>query len=300
LRVGPEVEAGALSLRTTGRARRRKAVNRTMEALATVSALVAVAVLCAIVWSVFSKGVQALSWDFLTKTPVTFGETGGGVAQAIVGSALLIGMAAALAIPVGVLIAIYVSEFAPRLVRRSVQLALDVLNGVPSIVIGIFIFALLIVGHHQSAIAGSVALAIIMLPLVARSTQEVLALVPRDLREASFALGISRWRTILGVVLPTALGGILTGATLAVARVAGETAPLLFTSSVAPTSVSWDVHQAVSSLPLTIFQYSEAPDPSLNAQAWAAAFVLISFVLVASLTARTLLVRQRRKLGQTR
>jgi phosphate transport system permease protein len=294
------VEAGALSLRGTGHARRRKLVNRLMEAIATVAALAAVAVLVVIVWSVFSKGVKALSWDFLTKTPVTFGETGGGVAQAIVGSLLLVVMAAAMAIPVGVLIAIYVSEFAPRPVRRSVQLALDVLNGIPSIVIGIFIFALLIVGKHQSALAGSIALAIIMLPLIARSTQEVLALVPTDLREASFAIGVSRWRTVLSVVLPTALGGILTGATLAVARVAGETAPLLFTTSVAPTYVSWNVNQAVSSLPLTIFQYSEAPDPALNEQAWAAAFLLISFVLVSSLTARALLARQRRKLGQTR
>jgi phosphate transport system permease protein len=294
------VEAGALSLKTAGRARRRKLVNRSMEALATVAALAAVAVLGVIVWSVFSKGATALSWDFLTKTPVTFGETGGGVAQAIVGSLLLVGMAAAISIPVGVLIAIYVIEFAPRPVRRSVQLALDVLNGVPSIVIGIFIFALLIVGHQQSALAGSIALGIIMLPLVARSTQEVLALVPKDLREASFALGVSRWRTVLSVVLPTALGGILTGSTLAVARVAGETAPLLFTSSVAPNYVSWDVHQAVASLPLTIFQYSEAPDPSLNEQAWAAAFILITFVLISSLTARALLARQRRKLGQTR
>jgi len=294
------VEAGALSLRGTGHARRRKLVNRLMEAIATVAALAAVAVLVVIVWSVFSKGVKALSWDFLTKTPVTFGETGGGVAQAIVGSLLLVVMAAAMAIPVGVLIAIYVSEFAPRAVRRSVQLALDVLNGIPSIVIGIFIFALLIVGKHQSALAGSIALAIIMLPLIARSTQEVLALVPTDLREASFAIGVSRWRTVLSVVLPTALGGILTGATLAVARVAGETAPLLFTTSVAPTYVSWNVNQAVSSLPLTIFQYSEAPDPALNEQAWAAAFLLISFVLVSSLTARALLARQRRKLGQTR
>ncbi len=294
------MEARSLSLRTTGRDRRRKLVNRLMEAIATVAALAAVAVLGVIVVSVFSRGVEALSWDFLTKTPVTFGQTGGGVAQAIVGSFFLVAMATAMALPVGVLVAIYVSELAPASVRRVTQLALDVLNGVPSIVIGIFVFALLIVGHHQSAIAGSIGLAIIMLPLVARSTQEVLALVPADLREASTALGVSRWRTTLSVVLPTALGGILTGTTLAVARAAGETAPLLFTSSVAPTYVSWNVREAVSSLPLTIFQYAEAPDPALNDQAWAAAFLLISFVLVASLGARALLGYQRRKLGQSR
>jgi phosphate transport system permease protein len=178
-----------------------------------------------------------------------------------------------------VLVAIYVTEFAPMPVRRTVRLALDVLNGVPSIVIGIFVFALLVAGHHQSALAGSVALAVIMLPLVARSTQEVLALVPGHLREASFALGVSRWRTVLGVVLPTAVGG---------------------SATVAPTTVSVDVREAVASIPLTIFQYAEAPDPALNDQAWAAAFILIAFVLVLSLGSRALLTRSRRKLGDTR
>jgi phosphate transport system permease protein len=289
----------ARSLSATGRARRRKIANRAAEALATLAALTAVGVLALVVGSVLVKGIGALSWDFLTKTPVTFGESGGGIANAIVGSALLVGMAALMAMPVGILVAIYVAEFAPGPVKRTIGLSLDVLNGVPSIVIGIFIFSLLIVGHHQSAIAGSVALAVIMLPLVARSTQEVLELVPGHLREASFALGVSRWRTVLSVVLPTAVGGIATGATLAVARAAGETAPLLFTTSVAPTTVSTDVNQAVASIPLTIFQYAEAPDPALNEQAWAAAFVLIAFVLILSLGSRAALTRSRRKLGDT-
>jgi phosphate transport system permease protein len=289
----------ARSLSATGRARRRKIANRAAEAFATLAALTAVGVLALVVGSVLVKGIGALSWDFLTKTPVTFGESGGGIANAIVGSALLVVMAALMAMPVGILVAIYVAEFAPGPVKRTIGLSLDVLNGVPSIVIGIFIFSLLIVGHHQSAIAGSVALAVIMLPLVARSTQEVLELVPGHLREASFALGVSRWRTVLSVVLPTAVGGIATGATLAVARAAGETAPLLFTTSVAPTTVSTDVNQAVASIPLTIFQYAEAPDPALNEQAWAAAFVLIAFVLILSLGSRAALTRSRRKLGDT-
>jgi phosphate transport system permease protein len=289
-----------IALRAGSSARRRKVVNRVMEIVATVAALLAVAVLVVIVWSVFQKGVKALNWDFFTKTPVTFGETGGGIANALVGSLLLVGIATAMALPMGVLVAIYVEEFARPTVQRTVRLALDVLNGVPSIVIGIFIFALLIVGHEQSALAGSIALAIIMLPLVARATQEVLALVPRDLREASFAIGVSRWRTVVSIVLPTCAGAILTGTTLAVARAAGETAPLLFTSSIAPTDVSTDVTHAVASIPVTIFTYSEAPDPALNEQAWAAAFVLMMFVLVSSLTARALLGRSRRKLGQTR
>jgi phosphate transport system permease protein len=294
------VSAQPISLRSTGRVRRRKMVNRLAEAFAMLAAFSAIAVLVIVVVSVFRRGASALSWDFLTKTPVTFGETGGGIANAIVGSAILVAIASVIAIPVGILIALYVNEFAPRPIERTVRLALDVLNGVPSIVIGIFVFTLLIVGHNQSAWAGGVALSIIMLPLIARSTQEVLELVPEHLREASLALGVSRWRTVLSVVLPTALGGIMTGATLAVARAAGETAPLLFTCSIAPTSVSTDVRQAVASIPVTIFSYAEAPDPALNDQAWAAAFVLIAFVLVLSVLSRAALARQRRKLGDDR
>ena len=167
------------------------------------------------------------------------------------------------------------------------RLWLDVLNGFPSIVIGIFVFALCVkvklpllgIGHHQSAIAGGFALSIIMLPLVARATMEVLSLVPSGLREASYALGVSKWRTVLSVVLPTSLGGILTGTTLAVARAAGETAPLLFTCAIAGNLVDWNPTHSMLSMPLLIFEYSESPDANLNAQAWAAAFVLIAFVL---------------------
>ena len=289
-----------LSLRATGRDKRRLRVNRVAEGAAMLAALSAVAVLALMVGSVFKRGVSALSIDFLTKTPVTFGETGGGIAQAIVGSAILIALATVMAVPVGILIALYVNEFAPLPIKRTIRLSLDVLNGVPSIVIGIFVFSLLVVGHKQSAYAGGVALAIIMLPLIARSTQEVLELVPGHLREASLALGVSRWRTVLSVVLPAALGGIMTGATLAVARAAGETAPLLFVSSIAPNTVSTDIREAVSSIPVTIFTYAEAPDPALNEQAWGAAFVLISFVLVLSLGSRALLARSRRKLGDQR
>lgn len=292
--------AAPISLRTTGRARRRKAVNRVAEGFAMLAAFAAIAVLGIVVGSVLKKGAGSLSWDFLTKTPVTFGESGGGIAQAIVGSGILVGIAALIALPVGILVALYVNEFAPRPVKRAVRLSLDVLNGVPSIVIGIFVFALLVAGHRQSAWAGGIALAIIMLPLIARSTQEVLELVPGHLREASFALGVSRWRTVLSIVLPTALGGIMTGATLAVARAAGETAPLLFTSSIAPTTISTDVREAVASIPVTIFMYAEAPDPALNDQAWAAAFVLIVFVLLLSLGSRAALARSRRRLGDER
>jgi phosphate transport system permease protein len=272
------------------------------------AAAVAIVVLGILVWSVFSRGVHALSWDFFTKGPALFGQTGGGVAPALVGSFLLVGIATVMALPIGVLTAIYVSEFAPPRLGDQVRLWLDVLNGFPSIVIGIFVFALCVKvslpvvgwGHHQSAVAGGFALAIIMLPLVARATMEVLTLVPNHLREASYALGVSKWQTVLRVVLPTAFGGILTGTTLAIARAAGETAPLLFTCAIAGQLTDWNPTHSVNSIPLTIFQYSEAPDESLHQQAWALAFVLIAFVLVTSLTARFLLERSRRKLGASR
>ncbi len=297
-----------ISLKATGRSKRRLLANRAAEGAAVLAAAIAIGALCVLVWSVFSRGVGALSLDFFTKGPALFGQAGGGVAPALVGSLLLVGIATAMALPFGVLTAIYVSEFAPRRIGAQIRLWLDVLNGFPSIVIGIFVFALCVKvklpivgwGRHQSAIAGSFALAIIMLPLVARATMEVLAIVPGHLREASYALGVSKWQTVLRVVLPTSFGGILTGTTLAVARAAGETAPLLFTCSLAGQLVDWDPTHSVNSIPFTIFQYSEAPDPGLHQQAWALAFVLIAFVLVTSLSARFLLERSRRKLGAAR
>jgi len=295
----------AISLKATGRSRRRLLVNRAAEGGATLAAFVALAALAILIWSVGSRGVSALNWDFFTKGPAIFGEAGGGVAPALVGSLLLVGIGTAIALPVGVLAAIYVSEFARRRLGEQVRLWLDVLNGFPSIVIGIFVFALCVKvnlpvvgwGHHQSAFAGGLALAIIMLPLVARATMEVLTLVPNQLREASYALGVSKWQTVLRVVLPTAFGGILTGTTLAIARAAGETAPLLFTCAIAGQIVDWNPTHSVQSIPLMIFQNSESPDPALQAQAWAGAFVLIAFVLLTSLTARFLLDRSRKKLG---
>ena len=286
-----------MELRATGRARRRLLANRAAEGAAVAAAGVAVAVLGVVVWSVASRGAGALNVDFFTKGPALFGQAGGGIAPALVGSLLLVAIATAFALPCGVLTAVYVSEFATAGLGRQIRLWLDVLNGFPSIVIGIFVFAVYVESRSQSALAGGLALAIIMLPLVARSTMEVLALVPDGLREASYALGVSKWQTVLRVVLPTALGGILTGTTLAVARAAGETAPLLFTCAIAGQLVDWNPSHSVQSLPLTIFQYSESADPSLHEQAWAAAFVLIAFVLVTSLASRLLLERSRRKLG---
>jgi len=298
-----------LSLRATGRARRRLAVNKGAQASAVLAALLALCILGILVGSVLVRAIPGLSLNLITKGPVLgFSQSGGGILPAIIGTLLLILVAAAIAVPIGVLTAIYVSEFARPAVAGQVRLWLDVLNGFPSIVIGIFVFVLAVktkvpllgIGHHQSAWAAGFALSIIMLPFVSRTTMEVLALVPNSLREASYGLGVSKWRTVMSVVLPSALGGIATGTTLAIARAAGETAPLLFTCTYSSNLVTWDPSKPVATIPFTIFSYSEQASPTLHAQAWAAAFLLIAFVLVTSLTARTLLDRSRRKLGQVR
>jgi phosphate transport system permease protein len=302
------MSAQPISLRAGGRTRRRLVVNRIAEAGGVLAASIAIAALAVVVYTVLRRGLPALNIDFFTKGPAVFGQTGGGVAPAIAGSFMLVAIATAFALPVGVLTAIYVSEFSPKRIAEQIRLWLDVLNGFPSIVIGIFVFTLMVkvkvpilgIGHHQSAWAGGFALSVIMLPFVARATMEVLRLVPNDLRHASYALGVSKWQTVIRVVLPTSFGGILTGTTLAIARAAGETAPLLFTCAIASQSIDWDPSHSVQSLPLTIFEYSESPDPTAHAQAWASAFVLIAFVLITSLVSRYLLDRSRRKLGPAR
>jgi phosphate transport system permease protein len=285
------------SLRPSGGLRRRRIVNRIMESVGTVAALVAVAVLGIVIASVAIRAAPALNWDFFTQPPSLFGG-GGGISSALIGSALIVGMATAMALPVGVLTAIYLTEFARTSIATVVQLVLDVLNGLPTIVVGVFVYGLFVIGHGQSGFAGAFALAIVMLPLVARAAQETLLLVPSALREGSLALGVSRWRTVTGVILPTTFGGILTGTVLAVARAAGETAPLLFATSIFNPAVSTDVTKALPNIPVLIFTYSEQPDKALHEQAWGAALVLMAFVLVASLTAKALLARSRRKLGR--
>jgi phosphate transport system permease protein len=289
----------AFSLRPSGHLRRRRLIDKAMSALATAAAALAIFVLVIVVVSVARRGVGALSVAFFTKAQeIGFQATGGGVAFAIVGSAILVGIATAIALPLGVLAALYLGELAPPSVARVVRLAFDTINGIPTIVIGIFVFALVVSRFGQSGLAGSFALAIIMLPLVARATEEVLLLVPKAQREASLALGVSRWRTTFGVVLPAALGGILTGTTLAIARAAGETAPLLFTSSLGNASeVSLNPLKPLYSLTQVIFQYSDQPDASFQAKAWAAAFTLMCFVLFTNLAAKLALARYRRKFG---
>ncbi len=280
--------------------RRRKLVNRSMEAIATLAALAAVAVLAIVIVSVLIKGIIAINLDFFIKGPAPFGQSGGGIANSIVGTVLLVAIASVLAIPIGILIGIHTSEFVRPSIASSIRFALDILNGVPTIVTGIFVFGLLVVGHQQSGYAGAFALAIIMLPIVARSAHEVLSLVPSSLKEASLALGVARWRTILTIVVPTAASGLITGALLAVARVAGETAPLLFTSSIASTLISTDPSKALSSIPVRIFELSESPSPAEHAQGWAAALLLIFFVLLLNILARALYGRARDRVANAR
>ena len=290
--------AGHALLLDRGNLKRRKRVSAIVGAASTVAALLAVAVLLIVVGSVLLKGLGALSLHFLTTPTALFGESGGGISNAIVGSAIMVGLAALMAIPVGLLVAIYTTEFAPARIAHPIRFVLDVLNGVPTIITGIFVYGLIVKPqHHQSAIAASIALAIIMLPIVARTAQEVLSLVPATLKEAAHALGIAPWRATVRVTLPTAAGGLLTGALLAVARVAGETAPLILLSSIFAPGVLTEPSQALASIPIFIFQASESPSPEAHTQAWAAALILIAFVLVLNIVARAFYARSRKRMG---
>jgi phosphate transport system permease protein len=281
-----------------GRYRRRKALNRAIEGLSTFAAGLAIVVLLLVIVSVVIKAAPAINLDFFTKDPAPFGQTGGGIANSIAGSAILVGIASAIAIPIGILVALYTTEFAGGRVATTIRFALDLLNGVPTIVVGIFIYGLLVIGRTQSGWAGALGLAVVELPIVARSAQEVLTLVPHSLHEAGLALGLRRWRIVLRIVLPTAAGGLLTGAVLGIARVAGETAPLLFTTSIFSNfGIATNPGQALPNIPVTIFTLSESPSPQDHAQAWAASLVLVGFVLIVSIVARGLDERSRRKLG---
>jgi phosphate transport system permease protein len=287
-----------LDLRGGRTARRRLVTNRLAEAVALIAAGLAILVLGIVVYSVAQRGASELSWGFLTKPLPLFGLPGGGIAPLIVGSAIIIGIGTLIALPLGVLTALFVSEFARPASGRAVQLTLDLMNGLPSVIIGVFVFGLLVYGHTQSAVAGGFAISIVMLPLIARSTQEVLRLVPQAQRDGAAALGASKARVVLGIVIPSAVGGILTGTVLAIARAIGETAPLLFTTSIFANSISTDPTHAMPNMPVQIFIWSESPNPEDHARAWATGLILLLFVLVTSLLARAGLARWRRKIGQ--
>jgi phosphate transport system permease protein len=286
-------------LTATGNLRRRDTVNRAVEAATIAAALIAVAMLAIVVIGVIRRGAAALSFGFVTKVPQ--GLAGGGIVNYLLGTIVIVAFAAVISIPIGVLTGLYLTEFAgPRSrARRALAVVLDVLQGVPTIVVGLFVYGLIVATSHPTGWAGSVALAIVMLPLVARSSQEVLLLVPGALREAADALGVDRWRTVLGVILPSAAGGILTGAILATARATGETAPLLICDSVFdPNSVQLNIFtHGVASVPMLILTTSDLAVPEAFQRAWGAAVVLLVIVLLANILARVLLARSRAKMG---
>ena len=288
-------------LTASGNLRRRAAVSRLVELSATGAALAAVAVLAIVVYGVIVRGASALSLSFVTTNPS--GLAGGGIFNSLIGSLEIVALGAALAVPVGILTGLYLTEFAGPQSRSAgaLKLALDMMQGLPTIVVGLFVYGLIVIPqHHDSGLAGAIALAIIMLPLIARSSQEVLLLVPGTLREAADALGVSRWRTVLGVILPTAMGGILTGAILATARGAGETAPLLICDSIFNPNTTqlnpFSVH-GVPNVPMFIYTSFDLPLTQAVTRAWGAAFALLTFVLLANILARVVLARSRAKMS---
>jgi phosphate transport system permease protein len=274
--------------------RRRAAFDRAMRTIALIAAAVCVIPLAAVILFVAINGAPALSLDLLTKAPKALG-VGGGAASAVLGSLQMIPLAALMAIPIGIAAAVYVSEFGGRRSARIVRFAADVLVGIPSILVGIFVFTLLVLPFHQfNAFAGSVALALLMVPVIMRTAEEILRLVPGSLREASLALGIPMWRTVLSVVLRTGLTGILTGVMLAVARAFGETAPLLFTALGSRLVNVGDFSKPMDSLPIFVYTNARAPITALNQQAWGAALLLLLIVLTINIFVRVRSLRSRR------
>ena len=282
------IARGSMAARLTGAhvGRRRTVVDRTMRTVALGAALVCAAPLIAVLFFVAANGISAFSLDLITKPPKALG-IGGGAANAVVGTLQMVPVAALISVPVGVLGAVYVAEFAGRRSARAIRFCADVLVGVPSILIGIFVFTVLVLPFKQfNGFAGSVALAVIMVPVVMRTTEESLHLVPNALREASLALGVPVWRTVLSVVLRTGMPGILTGTMLAIARAMGETAPLLFTALGSRIVNVGDFGRPMDALPLFVYVNARQPVDALNQQAWGAAFLLLLVVLIINVAVR--------------
>jgi phosphate transport system permease protein len=264
----------------------RRLASNFMVGLMVVAVVLAVLPLFFILADLVIKGASSLSWDFFTKMPVPAGETGGGVANAIVGTLIIVGAASVIGLPVGVGAGIYCAEYPASRLTWLTRFVADVLNGTPSIVVGVFAWTWIVARQkHFSALAGSVALALLMVPMVMRTTEEMIKLVPNSLREAALALGYPRWRTSLSVIVRTTMPGIVTGTLLAVARIAGETAPLLFTA-LGSQYLSFKLNQPMSALPLTVFTYATGPYEEWHRFAWAAALVLILVVFVLGIGAR--------------
>ena len=265
---------------------RRKLVSRIVEMLCALAVVIALVPLAFILFYVIREGFGALNWAFFTQMPKPVGETGGGMANAIFGTVVLILLAALFAVPVGVGAGVFLAEYPGSRLGSMVRFATDVLNGVPSIVIGIFAYGVVVLPVKRfSALAGGVALGLLMIPIVVRTTEELLRLVPAGLREGALALGATRARAVLTVIIPAALPGILTGILVALARVAGETAPLLFTAF---NNRFWStsLSQPIASLTVQVFTYAISPYEDWHRQAWAGAFLLVMMILVLSITAR--------------
>lgn len=291
-RVPAELDPTA-PLVASGNLRRREWVTRIAEGGATAAAILAVAVLAIVVWSVVERGLGAIDLDFITMGAPA------GIGPELVGTLMVVALATAIAMPVGVLVALLLTEYKGSRFASPVRATMDLMNGLPSIIIGLFVFGLIVEPlQQQSGFAAAVALAIIEVPLIARGSEEVLLLVPGSMREAADALGVARWRTVLTVILPTALGGIVTSTVLAVARAAGETAPLLLVcSGFDARYYQLNPFEAVPNVPVRIFQLSEEANPEGFAEAWGASLVLVSMILIASLGARALLARSKRKIS---
>ena len=295
----PSLPDPTAPLTASGNLGRRGVVSRVVAVGASAAALFAVVLLAAVVYTVVSKGAPAFSLDFLFTNPT--GLASGGIFNALIGTVVIVGFGALIAVPVAVLTALYLTEFAdPRSrLARALKLVLDLLQGLPTIIIGVVVFGLIVeTTRLETGFAGSVALAIVMLPLIARSSQEVLRLVPGSLREAADALGVDHWRAVLGVILPAAIGGIATGAILSIARAAGETAPLLFVDSLYnPNLTQLDIFgHGVPSIPIYIWTNYDLPSTSALTRVWGAALVLLLFILLANVGARVLLARSRAKM----
>jgi phosphate transport system permease protein len=269
---------------------RRKLINKIMLSLTGVCALITVSSLFLITGYLIFNGARSLNWNFFTKLPVPIGETGGGLANALVGSVQMVGLAAVIGIPAGFLAGVYLAEFEDKTFASIIRYVADLLNGVPSIIVGILAWTLVVRPMHQNTgLAGSLALSVMLIPIVTRQTEQFLREVPNSLREGALALGASKWKTIATVVVPAGSTGVLTGMILGVARISGETAPLLFT---ALFSQYWGgFTQPTASLPVLIYNYATSPWEDWHQQAWAAGLVLIALVLLANISARLILAR---------
>ncbi|MDQ6675869.1 MAG: phosphate ABC transporter permease PstA [Acidobacteriota bacterium] len=274
-----------------GRTRRRYAVNNLMLGITGACTFITVSILFLILGYLVYNGGKSLDWDFFTKLPMPPGENGGGMANAIVGSIKIVMLATAIGVPIGFMGGVYLSEFGGKTFPYLIRYMADLLNGVPSIVIGIFAWTVIVVPmRHFSAWAGGIALSLMLIPITVRSTEQFLRGVPNSLREGALALGASKWKTVASVVVPASLSGVLTGMILGVARIAGETAPLLFTSL---NNQFWSkgLNEPTASLPVMIFTHAIAPYDDWHRQAWAAGLVLLSMVLVSNIAARLILSR---------